>query len=257
MPNVKDITDHLAERTRPETAASWDPVGLQLGDHQAEVERVGVCHEITDAVIEAISDSPVELLLTYHPLLFAKVNRIVAGRSPESRALALARRGVAVVVTHTDFDAAPGGMAESLAAVFNLLDLEPLGANEEDGSPPIGRHGAFGETLGVLDAMATDAFGISGLRISGDQEAKLDRVAVVPGSGSDFIEEAAGVAQAVITGDVSHHRVVHALDLGLAVVDPGHIATERPGMSALLALAGTVPDIEVVDLTELDPTTWA
>jgi putative NIF3 family GTP cyclohydrolase 1 type 2 len=81
-------------------------------------------------------------------------------------------------------------------------------------------------------------------------------VAVVPGSGGDLIDAAATVADAIVTGDVSHHSTVHALDLGLAVVDPGHIATERPGMGPLLALAGSVPDVEVVDLTHIDPETW-
>ncbi|HSO49183.1 MAG TPA: Nif3-like dinuclear metal center hexameric protein, partial [Acidimicrobiia bacterium] len=85
---------------------------------------------------------------------------------------------------------------------------------------------------------------------------RLERVAVVPGSGAGFIEEAATLADAIVTGDVSHHRAVHAMDLGLAVVDPGHIATERPGMVALVALVADVVGGRVVDLTELDPETW-
>jgi putative NIF3 family GTP cyclohydrolase 1 type 2 len=49
---------------------------------------------------------------------------------------------------------------------------------------------------------------------------------------------------------------VHALDLGLAVVDPGHIATERPGITALVTMVADVVGDSVVDLTELDPQTW-
>lgn len=256
VPTVNEIAEHLAERTRPETAASWDPVGLQLGDRKLEVERLGVCHEVTEQVVSAVEADPVDLLITYHPLLFAPINRIVDGRSPAARALRLIQAGAALLVTHTDFDAAPGGTADALAAVFNLRDIEPFGADEEEGFPPIGRVGTFEEKLGTLDAMATDAFGIAGLRVSGDRERMLERVAVVPGSGSDLIEQASRVANGFVTGDVSHHRAVHALDLGLAVVDPGHVATERPGMPGLVALATTVPDVEVVDLTEVDPETW-
>ena len=221
VPTVKEIEEHLAERTRPETAAEWDPVGLQVGDPNTEVSRVGVCHELTEEVVGAIEESPVDLVITYHPLLFARVNRIVAGRSPEARTLRLIQTGAAVLVTHTDFDAAPGGTADALAAVFNLRDIEPFGADEETGTPAIGRVGEFGDSLGALDARATDLFGVAGLRISGDRKKELDRVAVVPGSGSDFIEAAAEAADALVTGDVSHHRVVNALDLGLAIVDPG------------------------------------
>jgi dinuclear metal center YbgI/SA1388 family protein len=257
VPTVKEIDEHLAERTRPETAASWDPVGLQLGDRSSKVERVGVCHEVTEEIVAAVEADPVDLLITYHPLLFSPINRIVAGRSPAARALRLIQAGTALLVTHTDFDAAPGGTADALAALFNLTDVKAFGADEEDGVPAVGRYGSFGGTLDALDAMATDAWGIAGLRVSGQRDTVLERVAVVPGSGSDFVEKAAAIADALVTGDVSHHRTVQALDLGLAIVDPGHVATERPGMHGLVTLAGTIPDVEVIDLTGVDPETWS
>jgi putative NIF3 family GTP cyclohydrolase 1 type 2 len=108
----------------------------------------------------------------------------------------------------------------------------------------------------VVDALAADAFGSSGLRVSGDPSKNIERLAVVPGSGSDFIDEASGVADAIVTGDVGHHRTARALELDLAVVDPGHIATERPGMGALVELVNEVTGDDVVDLTGLDPSTW-
>lgn len=254
--SVSDIADALADKTRPENAASWDPVGLQLGDPHSTVESVAVCHEVTEDVLVRIENEPVDLLVTYHPLLFAPINRLIAGRSPEARAFRLIEKGVSLLVTHTDFDMAPGGTADALASLFGLLEVEPFGADEERGLPAIGRVGEFDGTLAVLDAMASDAFGPHGLRISGDRARALRRVGVVPGSGSEFIGQAAAVADALVTGDVSHHRAVNAADLGLAVVDPGHVATERPGMTALV---GMVDEIVTVtqDLTGLDPTTWS
>lgn len=256
MIKLSDLLAHLAERTRPELAASGDPVGLQLGDPTDRVGRVGVCHEVTEDVVSAAIASPVDLLITYHPLLFTPTNRIIGGRSPEARAYRLIQASVALLVVHTDFDAAPGGTADALAGIFNLRDLEPFGEDEDAGIPAIGRIGEFGQSLDVLEAITTDAFGIAGLRVSGDRDQILNKVAVVPGSGADFIDIAAGHADAIVTGDVSHHRVVHALDRGLAVVDPGHTATERPGMAALVALAATIPEVEVVDFTDIDPETW-
>jgi putative NIF3 family GTP cyclohydrolase 1 type 2 len=64
------------------------------------------------------------------------------------------------------------------------------------------------------------------------------------------------VADALVTGDVSHHGAVRALDLGLAIVDPGHTATERPGMRSLVQFVTAIEGIEVLDLTGLDPRTW-
>ncbi|HEY4607299.1 MAG TPA: Nif3-like dinuclear metal center hexameric protein [Acidimicrobiia bacterium] len=256
MPTVASILQSLAERTRPEYAAAWDPVGLQLGDPAAQAGSFAVCHEVTEEVVATIEGEPVDLLVTYHPLLFEPVNRMVAGRSPTARALRLVRLGVNLVVIHTDFDAAPGGTADALASALQLHDTVPFGANEAEHIPAVGRVGRFGATLDVLDARVSDLFGSNGLRVSGDRDRVLDTVAVVPGSGSDFIEEAATVAEAMVTGDVSHHRTVRALDLGLVIVDPGHIATERPGMTALVSLVADVVGGGIVDLTHLDPETW-
>jgi dinuclear metal center YbgI/SA1388 family protein len=255
MPTVARIVSALAERTRPQDAADWDPVGLQLGDPAAEVERAAVCHEVTEEVVSALEADPVDLLVTYHPLLFDPINRVLAGRSAEARAYRLLRADVNLLVVHTDFDAAPGGTADALAAKLQLRDITPFGSDAEDHLPAIGRFGQFGQTLDVLDARIADAFGSNGLRVSGDRSKILERVAVIPGSGSRLIEEAAAVSDALVTGDVSHHHVVHALDLGLAIVDPGHIATERPGMSALVAMVTDVVP-ELVDLTNIDPETW-
>jgi dinuclear metal center YbgI/SA1388 family protein len=253
---VAEIAGALAEKTRPELAASWDPVGLQLGDPGAPVESLAVCHEVTEEVVTALEEDKADLLITYHPLLFSPTRRLIAGRSPEARAFSLIAMGVGLLVIHTDFDAAPGGAADALAGLLDLREIAPFGAMEEDGTGQIGRVGMFEASLDTLDARLSDAFGHHGLRISGDRDRHLEKVAVVPGSGSHLIREAAEIADALVTGDVSHHRAVTAADLGLAIADPGHIATERPGLEALVGMVRQVTEARVIDLTHLDPQTW-
>lgn len=256
MPTVREVSEAIAAHTRPDATPDWDPVGLQLGDPGVEVGSVAVCHEVNDAVIERLEANPVDLLVTYHPLLFKPTNRITAGSSPGARSYRLIRNGVSLVVTHTDFDAAPRGTADALADFFDLRGIRPFGENPESGLPAIGRHGLFEGTLARIDAMVTDAFGPIGIRISGDRNRDVNNVAVVPGSGSSLIAAAAEVADVLVTGDVSHHEAVAARDLGLSIVDPGHVATERPGMPRLLALVAEVCGVDVVDLTSIDPQTW-
>jgi dinuclear metal center YbgI/SA1388 family protein len=257
VPTVRGIAESIASITNPELTPTWDPVGLQLGDPDTEVSSIAVCHEVTEGVVATLEEKPVELLVSYHPLLFAPTNRVLAGRSPGSRSYRLIRAGVSLLVTHTDFDSAPGGTADALAAFFGLRDVSAFGEDTDTGLPAIGRVGEFEGTLGTVDAMVVDAFGPSGLRVSGDRDSIVERLAVVPGSGSAFIGAAAGAgADALVTGDVRHHDTVAAADLGLAVVDPGHTATERPGMQSLTRMVSEVSGVEVVDLTHLDPRTW-
>lgn len=252
---VEEVASSLAERTRPEAAATWDPVGLQLGSPDAEVESIAVCHEVTTDVLSALEKEPVDLLITYHPLLFVPTNRLAGRSGPGARAFALIEMGANLLVTHTDFDAAPGGAADALAEFFDLREVKSFGDGEE-GEPQIGRVGTFEGSLETVDARLADAFGFAGMRVSGDPDRDVERLAVVPGSGAGFIEAAAEVADALVTGDVSHHRVVRARDLDLAIVDPGHIVTERPGMEALVELVKDVTGSDVVDLTHFDPQTW-
>jgi dinuclear metal center YbgI/SA1388 family protein len=254
---VADVLASLAGTIRPETAASWDPVGLQIGDPDAPVGLIGVCHEVTEEVVTAIESAHVDLLISYHPLLFVPVNRLIDGRSPVARAIRLVRAGINVVVAHTDFDAAPGGAADSLADAIGLTNTIPFGADEYEGLPDIGRVGEHEASLGDLADQVARVLGSTSQRVSGDTARTVRRVAVVPGSGSDLISKAVAVADVLITGDVGHHKAVAALDAGLSLIDPGHIATERPGMASLVEMSRYLTEVEVVDLTHLDPQTWA
>ena len=62
-------------------------------------------------------------------------------------------------------------------------------------------------------------------------------------------------AQVLVTGDVKHHDARAAHERGLGIVDPGHAASEGPGVASLYAaVAREVP--EALDLTGIDPDPW-
>lgn len=352
--NIAQVLSEMGRSAPWDKAADWDPVGLQIGDPMEEAGSVAVCHEVTESVVAQVEDLGVDLLVTYHPLLFRPTSRIVAGRSPGGRAYRILRAGTALAVAHTNFDVAAGGVAEALADSLELSDTTgfgPIDAAESvkivtfapaesaelvadamasagggiignytncsfrnegvgtflagGGAKPVtgttgqlhreseiriemtvaaagrdavlralvaahpyeepafdvytlaanlgmvGRVGRLPEPVELqqLVELLSGALGEQGLRTNGHPGRLVGRVAVVPGSGSSYIRAAAAAgADVLVTGDVGHHRMVEAADFGLAVVDPGHLATERPGIQRLYALvAGIVP--EVIDLT--------
>ncbi|NOX22663.1 MAG: Nif3-like dinuclear metal center hexameric protein [Actinobacteria bacterium] len=125
-----DLATYLAalnQRIPLSKAASWDKVGLQVGDRATTCDKVGVCHEVTAAVVTAATEANVDLLVAYHPLLFDPVTAFVAGASPSGRAYSLTRAGIALHVVHTAWDVAPGGSADALAAVLGLDNPTPFG----------------------------------------------------------------------------------------------------------------------------------
>lgn len=120
----------------------------------------------------------------------------------------------------------------------------------------IGRVGTLSAETPIDDfaARVSTALGVESIRTS-SRRPTVRTVAVIPGSGASMIDSAVAVgADVLVTGDVSHHRVVGALDRGMAVVDPGHIPSERPGVRRLAAVIGGIT--EVIDLSDLDPNPW-
>ncbi|MBE0446641.1 MAG: Nif3-like dinuclear metal center hexameric protein [Actinobacteria bacterium] len=68
----------------------------------------------------------------------------------------------------------------------------------------------------------------SELRVSGDWEMIISRVAVCGGSGGELIGAAnATGADVFVTGDVKYHTAHAARAMGLALIDAGHAETER------------------------------
>jgi dinuclear metal center YbgI/SA1388 family protein len=71
-------------------------------------------------------------------------------------------------------------------------------------------------------------------RLVADSGRRIERVAVLGGSGGSFIPDAgASGAHAYVTGDVDYHDALLAESLGLTVVDAGHAATELPSLEPL------------------------
>jgi dinuclear metal center YbgI/SA1388 family protein len=65
--------------------------------------------------------------------------------------------------------------------------------------------------------------------LAGSPERTVSKVAVCGGSGAGLIHKAAFAgADVLVTGDVKYHEAQEALAAGLAIVDAGHFATERP-----------------------------
>ena len=235
-------------------AAAWDPTGLQFGDPESVAKKVGVCHEVTERVVA--ESSGLDLLITYHPLLFRQQTRVIAGSGPGGRAYRLMRNGVSLAAIHTAWDAAEGGSADALAGALGLTNVVAVGTIERAsavGEGTIGRVGDFPGNLDELLDRIRKSLG-SEPRVAG-HPAKSNRVAVVPGSGGSFLAEAAASgASMFVTGDLSHHDMVEALDLGIVTIDVGHAASERPGVRALLEAVGKMVG-DVIDLT-YDPTPW-
>jgi len=100
----------------------------------------------------------------------------------------------------------------------------------------IGRIGFLAEPTTAADFAVTvrQRLGAAGVRLVGEPGRKVKKVALCGGSGASLIQEAARKgADVLVTGDVKYHEARLAESLGLAVLDAGHFATERPMVEGL------------------------
>jgi dinuclear metal center YbgI/SA1388 family protein len=231
---VADVYNLLNGQFPFSNAPTWDPVGLQLGDMEADAGRVAVAHEVTDSVVESVLSDGIVTVVAYHPLLFEPIVAVVAGRTPSGRALRLLRAGVSLLVVHTAMDVAPRGTADALLESLGVETAGSFAETDKGSGQFIGRFGSLGEptSAGVFTALVSKELSAT-VQFAGDPDATISSVAAVPGSGSSFIAEAGAIADVYITGDVDHHRARSGLEQGVVVLDAGHIPTERPGVTRL------------------------
>lgn len=119
----------------PAQAASWDHVGLQVGDPAWPVERVLVSLDVTGAVVDEAAAGPPTLVLAHHPLLFRPLTSLTPSTASGRTALAAARHGVAVAAAHTNLDVARDGAGTSgpVARVLELGEVRPLTTELREG----------------------------------------------------------------------------------------------------------------------------
>ena len=108
---LKDVTAALEKIAPLRWAETWDNVGLLVGDPKADITKVLVTVDYTHAVAEEARGRGVELVIAYHPPMFAAVKR-----APNDALWVDAiRRGIALYSMHTALDVAPGGTNDFLA----------------------------------------------------------------------------------------------------------------------------------------------
>lgn len=255
---VKEIIERLAKDYPPHLACAWDNPGLQVGHADREVKKIIVALDATDAVIGACIKKGAQLLVTHHPLLMSGLKQINDGSYLGRKVLALAEHGVAHYAMHTNYDVTQ--MAQLAKERLHLTDAQVLEetGNLEDGTVcGIGSVGKLPQemTAGECCAYVKEAFGLSSVRLFGDPAARIERLAVSPGSGKSMIAPALQKgAQLLVTGDIGHHDGLDAVDQGLLVIDAGHYGVEQIFIRQMAEyLSGSFPQIKVEAVESGEP----
>ncbi len=234
----------------PENAEEWDNVGLLAGRPEKEVKRVYLALDATDEVIEHAAQFKAELLLTHHPMIFKPMKTVTGDDFTGRRIMELIRHDISYIALHTNYDVCC--MADLAAEKLGLTDTEPLCflRTDKDGNTlGLGKAGRLSTscTLKECAELVKKSFAIPDVRIYGDEDALVERAAILPGSGGSEVSFAIEKdADVYITGDISHHQGLDAVLQGLSVIDAGHYGIEKIFTGHMEKwFRETLPDIRV------------
>ena len=230
----EEMIQVLEELAAQSMACSWDNPGLLVGWREKEIKKVYVALDATDQAIEDAVREGADLLLTHHPMIFKPLKKIDDGDFIGRRVIRLIQKGICCYAMHTNFDSAPGCMADLAAGRLGLTHcqiLAPEGA--KDGAAyGIGRVGTLPGplTLRQLAQRVKEVFGLPFVTVYGDlgDDRPLLSCAVSPGSGGSMIQAALGwKADVLVTGDIGHHDGIDSVARQMAVIDAGHYGLEH------------------------------
>ena len=86
-------------------------------------------------------------------------------------------------------------------------------------------------TLAHFTAHVREVLSLPRLTLVGDPTRLVEHVALCSGSGGDFLPDAVRAgADLYLTAELKHHQALLARQQGIAVIDPGHYASEIPAI---------------------------
>ena len=245
MPTVREIEQALFCLAPKEGAMDWDNVGQLLGDPAAEVSRVLVALDITEAVADEAAAKGCQLIVSHHPVMNCKWLPVQTVRqdTPQGHLLVkILKNDLAASCMHTNLDVAPGGVGDALAAALRLEDPGPLGDPEG-----LCRMGTLASpmTLQQFAQHVCRALHANGVRYAG-AEGLVRKIAVGGGACGDYEEYAiAAGCDVFVTSDLSYHQFLDAAGKGIRLIDAGHFPPEDVVCAVLVRY-----------LTEKFPTLW-
>lgn len=242
---AQEILRELKAFAPTELACNWDNVGL-LVDAGRPVSRVLTALDITADVVREAAAQGCELIVSHHPVIFDPLKRIAADDVPAL----LLQNGISAICMHTNLDAAPGGVNDTLA---DTLGMAREGRREfADGC---GRIGTVPATTAAELARFCAATLHSGVKYV-DSPRPVTCLAEVSGAGGSYLQQAIDEgADCLVTGEAAHHIALLAKQKGVGLVVAGHWGTEQavadvlaarltaafPGLTAIHAAADTDP----------------
>ena len=191
--------------------------------------------DLSEAAVSRASELGYNLIVTHHPAIYGGISRFDLTENAQARALALClKNGISVISMHLNFDAAPKGIDYYLMQGIGGENEKVLAQVEGGGYGRV--YSVYPRTMPQLTQDLQKNFNTNRIIVHGNKEGKISKIASFCGAGVDDAAVAFAKsegADAVVSSDLSHHRISELVESGIAVIQLTHYCCEAYGFNKI------------------------
>lgn len=101
---LKQVIPILEEMAPTAYAEDFDNVGLLVGNVEATISGILVCHDALDIVVEEAIEANCNLIVCFHPIVFSGIKKITGKNYVERAVIKAIKNDVAIYAVHTGLD---------------------------------------------------------------------------------------------------------------------------------------------------------
>lgn len=225
--NVRELYNRLNELYPEEHRSSFDFDGLQIcADEAREVRRIVTALDVTRQSVQTAVKRHADTLITHHPIFFSGTRTLDPLSSMDADlATQLMRHSINLITLHTRFDAGVGGINDTLCEKLGLTDVVPFGLPDEP--IPLGRIGRLPEPMAPFEFTCEVTEALDNYTLMTYGHFMIERVLVVGGAAGDYLPAfLQSDADALVTGELSHHRRLQIFHAKKTAVEASHYGSE-------------------------------
>lgn len=220
---IKELIEKFENKINPNVQEEWDNSGLQVGDINQELKGIVTTLEITPEVIDYAIENECNLIFCHHPLIFGGINSIDNDDFKGKKIIKAIQNNIIIYASHT-----PSDMQGFNEYILNRMGFKSDGIIKEMGDKLY--YGNFSNVdikFKTLVKQIKENLDLDQIIVYGEI-CNVSRIGLVTGSGMDFVNEAINKGVDVyITGDITHHHAMDAMEKGLVLIDISHEGSER------------------------------
>jgi len=123
---IKDTLAILEEMAPLGYAESFDNVGLLVGEANANLTGVLVCHDALESVIDEAIAKNCNLIVCFHPILFSGLKKITGKNYVERAVIKAIKNDVAIYAVHTALDNHKNGVNKIFCDALGIENSKVL-----------------------------------------------------------------------------------------------------------------------------------